>query len=101
MSTYRARSGEQWRTDIVGATSNGNRLCGRVSKSGRFWLAEIPSLEAATQGMTEDDAYAMVKDMLETLVNIPGFSVSVSPTGNGAFDVTSTGLDPLDLVQSE
>lgn len=31
----------------------------------------------------------MVKDMLETLVNLPGFSVRVNPDGQGGFEVKS------------
>lgn len=31
----------------------------------------------------------MVKDMLETLVNLPGFSVRVSPDDEDGFEVTS------------
>lgn len=48
-------------------------------KSDKFWVAKLPALEVMTQGRSKDEAYAMVKDMLETLVNLPGFSVRVNP----------------------
>jgi len=55
------------------------RLHGRVYKDGKFWLAEIPILDAMTQGRTRKEAFAMVADLLETLANRPGFSVHVHP----------------------
>lgn len=55
------------------------RLNGRVYKDGRFWLAEVPMLDAMTQGRTREEALAMVADLLESLVNSPGFAVQVHP----------------------
>jgi hypothetical protein len=83
------RSEEQWRSVILGGTSNGNRLSGSVYKSDKFWVAKLPGLEVMTQGRSKDEAYAMVKDVLETLVNLPGFSVRVNPDEQGGFEVTS------------
>ena len=91
-----SRTEEQWRSDILCGTSNGDRLSGRVYKGGRFWLAELPSLDVMTQGRTKDDAYAMVKDLLETLVNLPGFSVHVDPDEEDGFEVASNGVDRWD-----
>ena len=48
------------------------RLHGRVYKDGKFWLAEVPLLDAMTQGHTRKEALAMVADLLETLANRPG-----------------------------
>lgn len=84
-----ARSEEQWRSVILGGTSNGNRLSGRLHKSDKFWVAKLPALDVMTQGRSKDEAHAMVKDMLETLVNLPGFSVRVSPDDEDGFEVTS------------
>ena len=42
------------------------RFCGKVYKDGKFWLAEIPILDAMTQGHPRKEAYGMVKDLLET-----------------------------------
>ena len=85
-----SRSEEQWRSEILDGTSNGNHLRGRVYKSEKYWLADVPALDVITQGRTKADAYAMVKDILEALVNLPGFSVRVDADGQDGFQVTST-----------
>jgi DNA-binding XRE family transcriptional regulator len=66
------------------------RFCGNVFKDGKFWLAEVPILDAMTQGRTRKEAFIMVKDLLESLVNRPGFSVIVHPGRHGDFEVSST-----------
>src|SRR5436190_21119368 len=45
------------------------RFEGTVSHEGRFWIAEIPLLDAITQGRTRKEALEMVVDWLETMVN--------------------------------
>jgi len=65
------------------------RLHGRVYKDGKFWLAEVPLLDAMTQGRTRKDALVMVADLLETLANRPGFSVHVHPGQHEAFEVSA------------
>ena len=66
------------------------RFQGRVFKDGKFWLAEIPILDAMTQGFTRKEALAMVEDLVETLSNRPGFSVEVHPGPRNEFEVSST-----------
>ena len=65
------------------------RIYGRVYKDGRFWLAEVPILDAMTQGYTRKEAFSMVKDLLETLANRPGFTVTVHPGKRGHLEVSS------------
>ena len=65
------------------------RLHGRVYKDGKFWLAEMPMLDAMTQGRTRKEALAMVADLLETLANRPGFSVQVHPGKHEEFEVSA------------
>ena len=65
------------------------RFHGKVYKSGKFWLAEVPILDAMTQGRTKREALTMVGDLLETLANRPGFSVEVHPGPQGDFEVGS------------
>jgi len=72
------------------------RFYGKVYKDGKFWLAELPLLDAMTQGHTRKEAYAMVEDLLESLVNRPGFKVTVHPGKHGDFEVSST--DPRVLI---
>ena len=66
------------------------RFYGKVYKDGKFWLAEVPLLDAMTQGHTRKEAFVMVADLLESLVNRPGFSVTVHPGKHGDFEVSST-----------
>ena len=65
------------------------RVQGRIFKDGGFWLAEVPMLDAMTQGRTEEEALVMVKDLVETLANRPGFSVTVHPCGDGDIELGS------------
>ena len=65
------------------------RLSGRVYKDGKFWLAEVPILDAMTQGHTKKEALAMVEDLLETLANPPGFSVTTHPVTKENFEISS------------
>jgi predicted transcriptional regulator len=59
------------------------RFEGRVTKEGRFWLAEIPAFDALTQGRTKREALGMAKDLLETMADSSGFKVTVYPAGRG------------------
>jgi len=43
------------------------RFSGKIYKDGRFWLAEIPILDAVTQGHTRKEALEMAADMVETM----------------------------------
>ena len=72
------------------------RLHGHIYKDGKFWLAEVPMLDAMTQGRTRKEALAMVTDLLETLANRPGFSVQVHLGKHGAFEVSAA--DTRDLL---
>jgi hypothetical protein len=75
--------------DVRKELPNPMRLHGRVYKDGKFWLAEVPLLDAMTQGRTRKAALAMVADLLETLANRPGFSVQVHPGTHEAFEVSA------------
>jgi len=65
------------------------RFSGSIYKDGKFWLAEVPILEAMTQGVTKKEAYEMVKDLVETLANQPDFVVTVYPNKDGSFEIGS------------
>jgi predicted RNase H-like HicB family nuclease len=55
------------------------RFEGKVFRDGRFWLAEIPLLEAMTQGRTRAEALVMIADWLETMVDHADFRAEVHP----------------------
>ncbi len=71
------------------------RFTGEIYKDGRFWLAEIPILDAMTQGHTRKEALEMVADMVETMANQEGFRVEVLLGSGGVFEVGSTDSKPL------
>ncbi len=65
------------------------RFVGKIYEDGNFWLAEVPVLDAMTQGRTRVEALEMVGDLLETLANRPGLSVTVHPGPADDFEVSS------------
>lgn len=65
------------------------RFSGKVYKDGKFWLAEIPILDAMTQGHTKNEAFEMALDMIKTMVNKEGFQIDLYKGKKGAFEVGS------------
>lgn len=66
------------------------RFEGRVWQDGEFWLIEVPALDAMTQGRTKAEAYLMIKDLLETMVDEAGCEVEVEAISGDRFEVTAT-----------
>jgi predicted RNase H-like HicB family nuclease len=64
------------------------RFEGNLVHDGRFWLAEISLLDAATQGRTRAEALTMIADWLETMVNQPHFKAEVHPRGKSEFELS-------------
>ena len=71
------------------------RFEGRLVRDGRFWLAEIPLLDAMTQGRTRAEALMMIGDWLETMVDRPGFRATVYPRGKNEFEVSGNDVGAL------
>lgn len=65
------------------------RLAGRVSRQGRFWAIEVPILGVFTQGRSRADAFAMIVDAVQELVDRKGFHVAVHPGDGEAFELGS------------
>lgn len=55
-----------------------------LKKEGSFWLIEAPALDVMTQGRTRKEAYAMLKDAVELLVDRNGFAVTLDVFRHGA-----------------
>lgn len=72
------------------------RFSGKIYKDGKFWLAEIPILDLMTQGSTKKEAFEMVADMLESLVNKDGFKIEVYKGKKDNFEVGSS--EPKHMV---
>jgi DNA-binding XRE family transcriptional regulator len=65
------------------------RLAGRIWKDGKYWLAEVPLLDAMTQGRTRPEAFRMLGDLVETMADRKGFRVRLYPGLRGAFEIGS------------
>ena len=66
------------------------RFRGRVFRSGKSWAIEIPMLDITTQGRTKNEAYEMIADAVESLVNRKGFKVRVFRSRGGEFEVSGS-----------
>jgi hypothetical protein len=66
------------------------RFEGKLVRDGKWWLAEIPILEAITQGTTRKEALLMIADWLETMVNREGFRTTVFPRGRSEFEIAGS-----------
>ena len=72
------------------------KLKGRIWREGKLWLAEVPILDALTQGRTEPEALRMIVDLVETMANREGFRATVF---HGAADALEVGSNsPAALV---
>jgi predicted RNase H-like HicB family nuclease len=68
------------------------RFEGKVTRDGRFWLAEIPLLDGATQGRTRAEALKMIGDWLETMVNRADFRAEVHARSSEDFEVSGNNV---------
>jgi environmental stress-induced protein Ves len=65
------------------------KACDSVHK-GKFWLIEVRALDVMTQGHTKREAFEMIADAIETLVDQPGFKVMVYPGKDGDFEISAS-----------
>ena len=63
------------------------RFDGHVFRVGRYWAIEVPILGVASQGRTKRDAYAMIADAIEALVNKATFAIVVHPGAGAYFEI--------------
>jgi len=71
------------------------RFEGRVRKDGKLWLAEVPALDALTQGRTKREALAMTADLIQTMATAPDFEITVHPQADGRFEIGANRIDVL------
>ena len=71
------------------------RFEGKVVRDGRWWLAEIPLLEAITQGRTKKEALEMIADWLETMIDRKNFRATVHPRGSAEFEIGGTDVGAM------
>ena len=65
------------------------RFEGQVVKDGRFWAIEVPILFVWTQGRTKKEAYEMIADAIESLVDKRGFKIKVFPDRSERFELAA------------
>jgi predicted RNase H-like HicB family nuclease/DNA-binding XRE family transcriptional regulator len=63
------------------------RFAGHVFRSGRYWAIEVPILSVVSQGRSKKDAYEMIADAIESLVNKKGFNIEVFPGKGDYFEI--------------
>lgn len=66
------------------------KLTGRIWREGRSWLAEVPMLDALTQGRSEAEAIRMLADLIETMADRDGFRATVSRGAGPSIEIGST-----------
>ncbi|MCJ7680112.1 MAG: type II toxin-antitoxin system HicB family antitoxin [Candidatus Aminicenantes bacterium] len=71
------------------------RLPGRAFKNGGYWIIEVPMLAVTTQGKTKKDAFDMIADAIESLVNKDGFKIQVFPGSGDYFEIGSSDFPVL------
>lgn len=72
------------------------RLAGRVFRDGRWWVIEVPILGVITQGATRKEAFEMIADAVEELVERKGFRVRVHRGEGENFEISAS--DPAALT---
>lgn len=71
-------------------------LEGKVWKSGKFWLVEVPALDIMTQGYSLEEALFMIKDAIEGLaicyfpIEAEDFLVTVNEYKKGVIGISSS-----------
>ena len=63
------------------------RIEGKLKKAGKWWAVEVPLLSVFTQAKTKKEAYEMVADAIESLVDEKGFKVNVLPADDHSFSI--------------
>lgn len=58
---------------------------GKLAKEGKYWMVCVPALDIYTQGKSKKDAFAMIKDAVELVVDQKRFAVVVSPLPHNQF----------------
>ncbi len=63
------------------------RFEGKVFKTGKYWAIEVPILGVHTQGHTKREAFEMIADAIESLVNKKEFKIQVFPSKGEYFEI--------------
>jgi hypothetical protein len=66
------------------------RFQGKLYKDGKFWLVKVPVFAAMTQGRTRKEALVMIADWFATMIDRPGFSVTVHAGKQDTFELSAS-----------
>jgi predicted transcriptional regulator len=76
-------------------------LIGRIAKEeGSLWSAEVAAIGAFTQGTSRKDAASMLAEVIELMIDRPGFKVTVTEIGEdrGGIAVLIDATEPSRLA---
>jgi predicted transcriptional regulator len=76
-------------------------LIGRIAKEeGSLWSAEVAAIGAFTQGTSRKDAASMLAEVIELMIDRPGFKVTVTEIGEdrGGIAVLIDATEPSGLA---
>jgi hypothetical protein len=65
------------------------RFQGKVYKSGKHWIVDVPMFAAMTQGRTRSEALEMIVDWFAALANRKGFAIGVHVVGPEELEIAS------------
>lgn len=71
------------------------RLSGCVFRAGKHWIIEVPILGIVTQGYTKKDAFKMIVDAIQSLVDKEGFKIELFPGRDKYFEISSPDIAAL------
>ncbi len=71
------------------------RFSGKVYKDGNFWLAEVPILDAMTQGHTKKEAFEMALDMVKSMMDRDDVVIEIHKGKAGQFEIGSQDSNAL------
>lgn len=71
------------------------RFVGHVFETDGYWAIEVPILDVETQGHSKKEAFEMIADAIESLVNESGFKLDVFAGKDSYFEVGSSDLATL------
>jgi DNA-binding transcriptional regulator YiaG len=63
------------------------RFEGTIWRNGKYWLVEVPALDAMTQGRSKREAYAMIEDLVKTMADAPDLDVRVLAATGPTFEL--------------
>ena len=65
------------------------RFQGKLYRSGRHWIVEVPVFDATTQGRSRTEALEMIADWFHAMVGRKGFAVRVHHVADGEIELAS------------